>query len=295
MNPESHETTLWDVTQSCVRALYRACLWCLHLIGKMVRLSVRRWWIVGPIIILAAAAGLYYSRTSNKMYKVNAIVTLNGPTRQEVRTYYESLRPDFEAYDIIDYLHDGTADMVDFRRKHSPSDTANVVVVDQLALQFITRRPQEIPYWEDEIIRVLNEHPQFIAAYAQYKQHADRQYEFDQAQVDKLDEMTTAFYSSAGDQQVQSNARNLTMGRKEIMLPLKDIEAYMKRKQQRDTRYALTTAPIVLHSHFAPERKAINGRLKFTGIGLLIGWLLGCLIAFLIDERRSILQWLRKE
>ena len=85
------------------------------------------------------------------------------------------------------------------------------------------------------------------------------------------------------------------MGRKEIRLPLRSIEEFMENKAKRDSRYALVTAPVVLHGHFEPARKAVNGRLKCMATGLIVGWLLGCLIAAFFDERQRIIRWLRQK
>lgn len=261
----------------------------------MLRLSFRRWWLVGIVTLLCMAAGLYYSRPANKIYKVQAVATLNGPSVNEVKSFYESLHKTFDAFYVIDCLNDGVADYVDYERKNPLTDTLQVVMKDRIAFQFIIRNRKQIPWFEERIMYCLNTHPQFIEEYKVYKKHADRQYRFDCEQVDKLDSMTSAFYSNAGMAQIQSNAWELTMGRKEIVLPIEDIEEFMEHKAQRDQRYALTTAPVVLQGHFEPARRAVNGRLKCTAIGLIAGWLLGCLIAVFFDERLRIIQWLRQK
>ncbi len=246
-------------------------------------------------MLLGTAAGIYYSRPANKIYKVRAVATLNGPSVNEVKNFYESLHEDFNAYYVIDCLNDGVADYTDYDRKNSLTDTTRVVMKDQIAFQFTISNRKQIPLFEERIMYYLNTNPQFVDEYQVYKKHADRQYRFDCEQVDKLDSMTTAFYANANVSQIHSNAWELTMGRKEIVLPLKSIEVFMEHKAARDSRYALTTAPVVLHGHFEPMHKAINGRKKCTAVGLIAGWLLGCLIAFLLDERQRILQWLKQK
>ncbi len=292
---EQKETTLWDALRSCVRMCSKLLQWCKQLVVIMIRLTFQRWWLVGGITILCIIGGIYYSRPSNKMYKVRAIATLNGPSVNEVKQYYESLHKTFDAFNVIDCLNDGTADYVDYKRNNSLTDTLHVVMKDQIALQFVTCNRNAIPSYEDRIVYLLNSNPQFISEYNNFKAHAERQFIFDREQVNKLDTMTSAFYANAAVPQIHSNAWELAMGRKEIVLPLENIEEYMENKSQRDRRYALVTAPVVLQGHFEPARKAINGRLKCMVIGLIIGWLMGCLIAVLFDERQRILRWLKQE
>ncbi|MBP5477413.1 MAG: hypothetical protein J6Y00_07005 [Paludibacteraceae bacterium] len=292
---EQKETTLWDVLRSCAKGIVRIVEWFVQLVAKMLRLSFQRWWLVGGVMLLCMAAGFYYSRPANKLYKVSAIATLNGPSVSEVKSFYESLHKTFDAFCVIDCLNDGVADYVDYGRKNPLTDTLQMVMKDQIAFQFVTRNRKEIPWMEERIMYYLNTNQQFVEEYQIFKKHADRQYRFDCEQVDKLDSMTAAFYADANVPQIQSNAWTLAMGRKEIILPLRSIEEFMENKAKRDSRYALVTAPVVLHGHFEPARKAVNGRLKCTATGLIVGWLLGCLIAAFFDERRRIIRWLRQK
>ncbi|MCR4665059.1 MAG: hypothetical protein K5660_06810 [Paludibacteraceae bacterium] len=292
---EQKETTLWDALRSCVNGIKKLLQWCVQLVAKMLRLTFQRWWIVFGMTLLCMAAGIYYSRPSNKIYKYRAVATLNGPSVIEVKDFFESMNRACDAYYVIDCLNDGTADYVDYNRSHSLSDTTNVVMKDRIAFQFVTRHRERVPQVEAQIMQYINSNPHFLAEYHAYKAHADRQYRFDQDQVEKLDSMTTAFYRDVNTPQIHSNAWELAMGRKEIVLPLRSIEQFMEHKAERDSRYALVTAPVVMHDHFLPTKKAVNGRLKCTAIGLIFGWFAGCIIAAFFDERKRILQWLRQK
>ena len=287
-------TTLWDAVQSGCHTLYDACRWFGRKLGQMVRLSWRKWWLVGTITLLIGAAALYYARPSNQRYKIQAIATLNGPTVQEVTTFYESLDLCYEAFHVIDCAHNGTPDFVDYKRKHSIYDTIDVVMPRQIALQFESKELDKIPQQEQQILQALNTNPVFVAAYQVYKAHADRQFRFDSEQVDKLDSMTSTLYASAGNEQAHVSGWNITNGKKEIVLPLAKIEEYLVKKTIRDHYYSQCTAPVVLQNHFTPCRKPINGRIKCTILGLLAGWLIGCLIAALIDDRQRIRRWLQQ-
>ena len=292
---EQKEITLWDALHSCARTLGKMLQWCVTVVSRMIRLTFQKWWLVGGVTVLCIIGGIYYSRPSNKVYKVRAVATLNGPSVSEVKHYYESLHKTFEAFNVIDCLNDGTADYVDYKRRNSFTDTLQMVMKDQIAFQFLTRDRKKIPWMEEQIMRILNDNPQFVNEFQIYKAHAERQYCFDRDQVNKLDSMTTAFYADVTTPQIHSNAWELAMGRKEIVLPVEDIVEFMAGKAQRDQRYALVTAPVVLQGHFEPARKSVNGRLKCMVIGMIVGWLAGCLISALFDERQRILQWLRQK
>ena len=291
---EHQEMNLWDVLVLCANGIKNLLRACMTLFKGMVRLSYRQWWLVAVFVIAVTALAVYYSRPSNKIYKVNAVATLNGPSFREVADYFESMDKTYQAFTVVDCLNDGVADYVDLKGHHSPEDSVNVSMSDQIGLQFIVCDTTHIPAIEQRIMDRFNSQQQFIHVFNYFKAHMDRRYRFDQEQVDKLDSMTTAFYASAGSRQVQSNAWELVLGRQEIILPVKQIEQFMSHKEQRDIRYASCTAPVVLHGHFVPQKKAENGRFKCTALGLLIGWLLGCLVALYWERRRAIRAWLKQ-
>jgi hypothetical protein len=50
---------------------------------------------------------------------------------------------------------------------------------------------------------------------------------------------------------------------------------------------------VVLQSHFVAEARAENGPLRMTALALVAGWLLGLLVAALVDKRKQIIVWLK--
>lgn len=316
---ENNEKTLWDLCVACFHGIAYGIRSLIAITGRSLQISYRHWWLVGLVVIIALAGALYYTRQDNRKYKVNAIVTLNGPTSHEVKTCYEALDQSFpdavfaaqslgqqlglsaedcrtveciRAFYVIDNKHDGLADYVDWDRHNSGTDTVNVRMRDQLALQFVTRRVDKIALLEEHIITYLNAQPSFARAYEAYRMNMERQKQFDLQQIEKLDTMTSRMYAQAGQTQIQSNAWNLMMGKQQISLPLGDIEEYMKRKALRDTRATLCTAPVVLQGHFVAEARPINTRGKWCVIALIAGWIIGCLLAFVWEQRRAIRTYL---
>ena len=145
-----------DLCVACGRAIGRACKALGRLLAHMLRLTYRYWWIVLTLVVLAVAAAWYYTRQANLTYRVNAVAMINGASLQQFEQAYMPLQsgkmiPEdaaiqpfvmnrtayrFETYHIIDCLDDGVADLIDFKRRTSASDTVNVVMQDRLCLQF---------------------------------------------------------------------------------------------------------------------------------------------------------------
>jgi len=315
------ETNFIDLCVSIGKTLAKGCKALIRLIGKMLQLTYRYWWVVFTIMLLAAVASLYYTRPDNRIYKVNAIATINGPALQDVQKRYKSLsetRLDdriaqqklqtvlslsdeecrglgrFKTYYVIDNLNDGTADEVDFHDKSSGDDTVHVRMHDRLALQFCTKSPNSVPHIEKQIIKYLNEDPSFQSAYTEQKAHLMRQVEFEKTQIEKLDSLTSRFYQVGEMKQVEINHYDILLGRREVVLFLDEIEDFFDTKSRHDSRYTLCTAPVVLSSPFVVEVRPVNGPVKYLFFALLLGWLVGCCLAALIEKRKDITAFLRQ-
>lgn len=315
------ETNFIDLCVSIGKAIGRGCKALVALIGKMLQLTYRYWWLVFTIMILAAVCSLYYTRPNNRIYKVNAIATINGPALQDVQERYQALgktRLDdrieqqklqtilslsneecrglnkFKTFYVIDNLDDGTADEVDFHEKSSGDDTVHVRMYDRLALQFRTKSPNSVPQIEKQIIAYLNNDPSFQSAFAGMQAHLMRQKEFEMAQIEKLDTLTSRFYQVGEMKQVEMNHYDIMLGRREVVLFLDDIEDFFDTKSRHDSRYTLCTAPVVLSSPFVVDVRPVNGPVKYLFFALLLGWLVGCCLAALIEKRKDITAFLRQ-
>ncbi|MBR1426332.1 MAG: hypothetical protein IJ581_02645 [Paludibacteraceae bacterium] len=316
------DRNLIDLIVDCWEGLKRLLgkLGCL--LASMLRLSARCWWVVLPVVLLFLGAAFYYSRPANKTHKVNAIVRLNGPSIEMLRQVYKPLEqmPDtkapiatetllglggdvarrvhtFKTFEVIDCLNDSTADYVDYKHKRKQQDTLNVVMPDRLALQFRVRGSQEcIPEVEEQLLRYLNADPQLQRAYDTYMVTLDREVEFCHTQIEKLDSLTSSFYFLNQDMAVSITrwSTGLVVGDRRIRLFLDDIYRHIAYTRFIDERKAIATAPVVIENHFVMDARPINGRLKCLIIGLLAGWIIGCILAALVDQRKAISAWLRQ-
>ena len=318
---QEREMNLFDFCQAIGKGIGKAVMWLVRGLGEMIRLTYRQWWVVMLVVVACVAAGLYYARESNRMYEVNAVAHLNGVTNEMVRAEFEALgkvRADFvhqnpvavlglpadlawqnshfAAYDVIDLLADSTVDMVDYHRTVDRMDTLCVHMRDRVALQFRTKQPNRLPELEEAILEYLNSRPYFQLLYDAYRQGLEREARFHTDQVNKLDSLTSAFYFAQNTSaQVQMDAwkSGMVLGSRSMELFLEDVYKEMRESEHVHARMAVCTAPVVLQSHFVAEARAVNGPLRMTAIALVVGWLLGLLVAALVDKRKTVIVWLK--
>lgn len=325
MKDENQEMGLFDLLAAGCRAIGRFFKWLFRLVGHSFQLATCRWYIVWAVVLVGLGGAFWWSRPSNRIYKVGTVVQLNGCQASDVQREWErlafaapakiaesqtyqnllGLTPEqtvglqkFQYFSVIDCLNDSTADYIDFQRKHDPSDTVNVVMPNQLYLQFRTKRPQEAAQIGEKVLSYLNQRPNLQAQYEHYYQVLSREALFCQTQVELLDSFSTVFYFQQGtDSQLRSHpwANGFLIGDRRIDLLHPDILELLEQAKQTEYELSCATAPVVAKADFTVQPRPVNGRLKCLGWGLIIGYVLGCLLALLIDKRAKVGQYLKRQ
>lgn len=318
---EQREMNLFDLCQAIARGIGKSVKWLVWCFGEMLKLSFRQWWVVLIVVALCVAAALYYSREGNRSYKVDVVANLNGITNSMVSAEFERLNKAFylteqqnlatmlnidgelandtyrfETFDVIDLLADTTIDMVDYNRSTPMMDTLYVHVPDMVAMRFRTKHPNRVPELENAILNYLNTRPYFQSLYETYYKGLEREARFHRDQIEKLDSLTSVFYFSQNNrEQMQMKVweSGMVLGRREIDLFLEDVYLEMRESEYVNARLTVATAPVVLQSHFVINPLAVNGPWKMSAIAIVVGWILGLMVAGLVENRKRILAWLQ--
>ena len=289
----------------------------------VLRLSVRKWWIVAPVVIVLFAVFVYMARPSNKFYTVEGMVMLNGPTTemtlevvaplinahspkhpspynmQNLLGINDSLALDnsnFKAYYGIDCLNDSTFDYVDYSGSSSMTDTMYMRMRDYMGFRFTTHNLRTVSEFTDSVLSFINNKPIMQSAYNAYRKNLELESQFCEKQIQLLDSLTNDFYFHQGVGTVQTQYNRATtsflVGKREVKLLHNEIIELIEHKQEVDHKLSLCTAPVVVPSGFTINNKAENGLLKYGILGLLLGYIIGCIIAALIEKRKEISEWL---
>ena len=313
------EMNFWDLCVAVGRAIGRLFVACWSVVARMIRLTWRYWWLVIPIVALAIAGAVYHTRPANIRFRVNAIALLKGPSLQQFEQAYTPIKsacllPEgapiaqyiyngqarrFTSYRVIDALNDGKADYIDFKRKSSPTDTVKVQMHDRVCLQFRVQGYciPKIPEMEKGILETLNSNPVLQQAYEAYVKNLKEEVAFNHRQTVKLDSLTSCYYFNnpaiGMDPKVERTGVAF-YGDRRIRLFLDEIYKQQAHTQSADQRLQLATAPVVLEDHFAVDPMPVMTRQKCTLIFFLLGWIGACILAEVIDKRKTIYAWLKE-
>ena len=309
----------WDLCVACGRAIGRGCVALWNILSRMIRLTYRYWYIVVTLVVLAIALAIYHTRPKNIKYRVNAIAMVNGASMQQFEKAFAPLQsgqllpPDakiapymrwkqagcFDVFRVVDVHHDGVADYIDFKRKSSPKDTTEVQMQDRVCIQFQTSAVfvPMIPEIEEAILELLNGNEALQQAHLLYLENLREEVAFNHRQAVKLDSLTSAYYYNAGSPAAMMNKDGNGVnfyGDRRIRLFLGEIYKQQLHTRNGDLRLQLASAPVVLENHFVVDPAPVMTRTKCVFLFFLLSWIVGCLIAELIDRRKAIAEWLKK-
>ena len=320
---EHKETSLFDLIYAACKACGRGINRIICLLSRMIRLSWRKAYIVLPLLILGLAAGIYWTRPENRKYKVEAVLILNGPTEfdvaqalmpiefavdanmSETQNLQNLLQLDsgiarvttrFEHFPVIDFRRDSVPDMIDYKRSHKRSDTLDIVMDNRIAVRFRTKNINSVPTVQQNLLQYLNSQPQIQAAYEAKKADVERYAEFCRVQTEVLDSFITEFYFNQGistQTKVRAWSPGLVVGSREVQVMHNDMFELLERRKQVTHELSQMTAPVVLDSNFALNPAPVRNQHLWRILFMLAGWIAGTIIAWLIEDRKNILAWLR--
>lgn len=320
---EHKETSLFDLLYAAWKACGRGMRQLFGLLGRMIRLSWRKGYIVVPMLIIGLAAGIYWTRPGNRKYKVDAVLVLNGPTEFEVAQAlmpleyavgrgmsetqnYETLiglspqvaakTYQFEHFPVIDFRHDSVPDQIDYSRSHKRSDTLDIVMDNRIAVRFRTKVVESVPDVQEGLLNYLNSLPQMQKAYETKKADVARHAEFCRDQVEVLDSFITEFYFNQGissQKHFQAWEPGMIVGKREIVTLHKDMFELIKTWKHVDHELAQMTAPVTIDTSFALCPAPVRNPYLYSFLFALAGWIAGCLLAWMIEDRKKLLAWLR--
>lgn len=320
---EQKDTNLWDLVKIFVKWCGKCLVNLGVYFGRQIRMSFRKWYIVMPITFLGIVLGYYFSRYENRIYNAEGVAIVNGPLTSEVK---EAMRPltsalpphikpemalkerlglsDEQAkglmlvrsYYVIDCLNDSTPDKIDKSGNHNMSDTLNVISNRYIALAVRTKNLTNLADVENAMVSYLNNNPVLHAKYETHRKVLEEQLGICDNQLQYLDSLSKVFYFNFPQGlQVEANAwsSSMVMGKRSIETLHEDILELTQQRMKIAEELATCVAPVVMINHIAPAPRAVNNRILCLILGCLAGWILSLILAWCIEERQKVSQWLR--
>ncbi len=290
----------------------------LNMVGYLLRLLYRQKIALIIVTIICVGIGQYLARPSARIYQAEAMAILYGPEAQTVKEVAKQLSnvldykkttslspklnlPDsitknivsFETFDVIDYLKDGVADKVDFAGNHSLSDTLNLKMKDQLYFRLKIKKISQAPQIQSAIINYLNTNSKLQSEFNSKKDEYKNRIEICNIESKRIDSLASLSYYKSTNQQIKFDNNNLLIGEQKKQLFYDDLIRLNDIRSFSEFKLTDFKQPIDLPSGFVVNPAALNGRVKYFVLSIVIGFALSLLLAGLIENLKKIITYLK--
>lgn len=316
----TREINLVDIFSAIWKWIVGAVLYIVAFVGKTLQLLFRHKVLTVILLLLAFGISQYLSRPSNRKYNVDAMAVLYGAeakTVMQVGRQLVSSSPRFEItslahklgisdsiakeivgvkfFNVIDYKNDSVPDMVDFRKKHSLTDTLNVLMPNHVFIRFKIKGTEHYEEVGDAILNYLNNNQAIQTEYQTWREIQNQKVAIADSETNRIDSLARKKYFEDSKQHMRFENNQLIVGSQYVQLFYSDMFKIHQKKTEAQVKLAEAKAPVMVPSGFVIDPKPINGRIKNGVKGLLIGLALSMVLAFVIENYKKWIEFLSQK
>ncbi len=318
---QKEDINLMEIILLFISGIKKIFINLFNLIGGLLQLAYRHKTKFTILIILGGLSSLYFSQKSKRIYKVEAMIKLNGVDASTIKnigkqlslsspvfesTSYESklgISTDIakrikslEFFPVIDFKRDSIPDIVDFKRKHSLEDTVNVIMDNYLYARLKIRKDvkdaEKIMFY---IIDYFNSQKSVLNDFIIYKNNLEERINLCDTELKRLDSLANKSYFEKRQNQIKYEYNQLLVGSNKIQLFYDDQLELQKTKERTNEVLLKATAPTTLPSGVIINPRATNGRVKMGLLGIIAGFILAVIISLFTENRKKWLEYLNKK
>ena len=313
----SKEVNLLQLLSLMVNWLKKVLKNLFHFIGFLLQLAFKYWPVSLAIMVLSVLAGQYLARPSARKYQAGAIAMLYGndiSTAKEISRQLqntistnESLSLSsklgiadsvgknivkIEVFNVIDYLDDYSADLIDFKKSHSLSDTTNLVMQDRVYIRVTTRNISQINTFQDALLKYFNENPKMKRRFESTKSDLQAKIDACDKEINRLDSLAKVSYFKEQSKNISLTDNKLIVGEQKKQLFYEDILMLQDIKASINGSFVDFKQPMEFPAGLVIDSKPINGRVKYGIYSLMIGLALVFLATYLLENFKKIFNFL---
>ncbi|NLI71935.1 MAG: hypothetical protein GX361_04305 [Bacteroidales bacterium] len=316
----TREINLVDILSAIWKWIVGAVLYVITLVGKILQLLFRHKILTIILLLITFAISQYFARPSNRKYNVDAMAVLYGAEaktvmqvgrqlvtsspRLEVTSLAHKLGisdsiankiVNVEFFNVIDYKNDSVPDRIDFRKKHSLTDTLNVLMPDYVFIRFKIKDTQHHEEVGNAILNYLNNNQAIQTEYQTWRDIQNQKVAIADLEINRIDSLARKKYFEDSKQHMRFENNQLIVGSQYTQLFYNDMFNIHKKKTEAQVKLAEAKAPVVAPSGFVINPNAINSRTKNGVRGLLIGLALSLVLGLVIENNKKWIDFLSQK
>lgn len=293
---------LFDFLCLTYRKLVALFKWIFNLFLGIIHLCFRYWYVMIACVVLGFFGARLWLRPAFTRYKGYATITFAPGMKRVVEeglvsfmsqpfdtkknefglpAKTQSATRKFLVYNIIDAKCNGDADYIDKKWAISPTDSANDIMKDRLALQIDLWGRNDFEHYEKALTKWFNTQEKFLKEDRICKRTLQDRLKYVTHEVVRSDSFISHYYFSDAPQPQQINVYNSEVAEEKAATVMIHDEMLMLVNEKSGLENKLSRNPDVINfqTHFYFE--ALTPKQKYL-TGLCTGFVLGILISLLI-------------
>lgn len=291
----------------------------INLMGRILQLSFRRKITLIIAIGICVAVGQYMTRKSVRIYKAEAMAMIYGSDAQTLKEVSRQLEnslssnnlislatklslPDsvanniaeISSFYVIDFMKDSVADVIDFENNHSLTDTMNVKMRDRLYFRLKTKSIAQVPQVQTALLNYFNNNKVLKSQFDTKKNELIQQVQLCDSESKRIDSLAKVSYFKENEKQLSFENNKLLLGEQRKQLFFGELLRLQEVKSAAQTKLSNYNQPIELPASFVVDPTPLNGRLKYGIYSILIGYILGLLIAVFVENHKKLFSYLNR-
>ena len=315
-NEKKKEIDLIDAIESLFKNCWNLLKKCVSGVGWFFRLIYKRRIVVLSFLIFGIVLGLYLNRT--KVYRGEVEMKINShdsyfyknlidPLFKQCKYHdFNSISKDFgisrkeaekiinvKSFYYIDYLSDGTPNEIDYKEKFDATDTTSIIMSDRIRVVVFCSDTamfnNMIGYFEN----FFGNKRQIVKENMLRKRQLDERINAVSNEIYMLDSLRRNEYFKR-KRDVQLSTDKMLLVEREMKLYHEDLLNLEFSKQKLIWERDVFEDGVSFSSNFEVNPHPVNSNLKIGLIFGLVFFLIGSIVAMIIEKRKSIVSYLNK-
>ena len=308
---ENRDMSLFDFILLCFKALSKLVKNVAMLFLSLVRLGLQYFWVVFLFAALGVLAGWLWSKPFATTYKGHSTIVYAEGMREVVQEgiidflmlprsekieygLSEELLDAFsrlDFYNVIDCNADSVVDYIDEDRRVSLSDTINLVMRDRIHLVLKVKGMDDLTSFEVALKNFFNSQEYLVKAFERCKAIQKDRLDYFTKEMARLDSFSTYDYFERPRSVVMMEHKDFIIGSKQSLY-YDAMMVVLEHKSHLEMQEMLTPEIINFQTPFVPY--FLPPVYKYA-IGLMIGGILGMLVALVHRYREIIVAYLKEK
>lgn len=306
MENNYQDMSLFDFIVLCAKKLWALIVLIFKILHHIITVCWKRWYFIATFVILGVVYAWFWAKPEFSRYTGQATIYFPDNMKMNIESGLQGFVNEAPAsvgltleqvktlkvmkyYNCIDAKMDGTIDFVDSKEKVPCEDSTRNIAQDRLTIELQMRTPFNFDEYEQAFKNYFNTREEFTVPAKRWREMMQRKIDIIDREIARTDSFINQEYFESNSSIVVGE--NLHVGYAKNMRYC-DMQWLTNEREKLVEQLAKTPEVINFETHFHFYTMLIYMKYFY---GMLVGFLMGIAVAYIVEYRKEILNFLHFE